>query len=81
MECVGTMTVRSGEVLEVLVRRRMDICCVQEMRWKGSDARMVKGRQGQKYKFVWQGFPEGEYGVGVQFCEEIVDSVVSDESE
>uniref|UniRef100_UPI00358E0C29 craniofacial development protein 2-like n=1 Tax=Myxine glutinosa TaxID=7769 RepID=UPI00358E0C29 len=74
---VGTMTGRSGEVVEVLVRRRVDICCVQETRWKGSGVRMVKGRQGQKYKFVWQGCPEGVNGVGVLFSEEFVDSVVS----
>uniref|UniRef100_UPI00358E89BF craniofacial development protein 2-like n=1 Tax=Myxine glutinosa TaxID=7769 RepID=UPI00358E89BF len=73
---VGT-TGRSGEVVEVLVRRRVDICCVQETRWKGSGVRMVKGRQGQKYKFVWQGCPEGVNGVGVLFSEEFVDSVVS----
>uniref|UniRef100_UPI00358F58A9 craniofacial development protein 2-like n=1 Tax=Myxine glutinosa TaxID=7769 RepID=UPI00358F58A9 len=74
---VGTMTGRSGEVVEVLVRRRVDICCVQETRWKGSGVRMVKGRLGQKYKFVWQGCPEGVNGVGVLFSEEFVDSVVS----
>ena len=27
---VGTMTWRSGEVVETLVRRRVDICCGQE---------------------------------------------------
>uniref|UniRef100_UPI00358FD06E craniofacial development protein 2-like n=1 Tax=Myxine glutinosa TaxID=7769 RepID=UPI00358FD06E len=74
---VGTMTGRSGEVVEVLVRRRVDICCVQETRWKGSGVRMVKGRQGQKYKFVWQGCLEGMNGVGVLFSEEFVGSVVS----
>ena len=52
---VGTTAGRTGEVVEVLVRRRVDICCVQEMRWNGSGARMVKGRQRQKYKFMWQG--------------------------
>uniref|UniRef100_UPI00358DF666 LYR motif-containing protein 2 n=1 Tax=Myxine glutinosa TaxID=7769 RepID=UPI00358DF666 len=71
------MTGRSGEVVEVLVRRRVEICCVQETRWKGSGVRMVKGRQGQKYKFVWQGCPEGVHGVDVLFSEEFVDSVVS----
>ena len=38
---------------------------------------MVKGRQGQKCKFMCQGCPEGVYGVGVMFSEEFVDSVVS----
>ena len=29
---VGSLTGRSGEVVEVLYRRRIDICCVQEVR-------------------------------------------------
>ena len=37
--------------------------------------RMVKGRQGQKYKFMWQGCPEGVHGVGVMFSEEFVETV------
>ena len=77
MECRDNDGGESGEVVEVLVRRRVDICCVQEMRWKGSDARMVKGRQGQKYKFVWLGYQEGVYDIGVLFSEECLDSVVS----
>ena len=63
-------------MVETLVGRRVDMCCVQETRWKGSGVRMVKGRQGQK--FMWQGCPEGVHGVGVMFSEEFVDSVVSE---
>ena len=38
---------------------------------------MLRGKQGQKYKFVWQGCPEGLHGVGVLISAEFVDSVVS----
>jgi len=31
---VGSMTGRSGEVVESLFRQRVDICCIQESRWK-----------------------------------------------
>ena len=35
---VGTMRGRSGEIAEMAARRRLDICCVQQTRWKaGSD--------------------------------------------
>ena len=29
---VGNLTGRSGEVIDVLYRRRIDICCIQEVR-------------------------------------------------
>ena len=32
---IGTMTVRAGEVVMALGRRRIDVCCVQETRKKG----------------------------------------------
>ena len=32
---VGTMSGRDGEVIDMLRRRRIDICCLQETRWRG----------------------------------------------
>ena len=32
---VGTMKGRSREVVEMMARRRVDICCVQETQYKG----------------------------------------------
>jgi hypothetical protein len=32
---VGSLTKRSGEVVDVLRKRRVDVCCMQEARWKG----------------------------------------------
>ena len=32
---VGTMRGRANEVVETLGRRNIDICCIQESRWKG----------------------------------------------
>ena len=40
---VGTLRGRSGEVVETLSRRNIDVCCVQEIRWRGASARMVTG--------------------------------------
>ena len=36
---VGTMTGKGRELADVLNRRRIDIACVQETRWKGSKAK------------------------------------------
>ena len=51
---VGTMRGRSGEVVEVLTSRKIDVCCVQEVRWKGASARIVTGKN-TEYKFFWSG--------------------------
>jgi len=32
---VGTMVRRSSEVVEMMGRRELDFCCVQETKWKG----------------------------------------------
>ena len=41
---VGTMSKRSNEIVEMLTRRRVDICCLQETRWRGGSARKIEGK-------------------------------------
>ena len=36
---VGTMTDKAVEIADVLRRRKVDIACVEEVKWKGSKAR------------------------------------------
>ena len=43
---VGTMNKRCGEVTEMLRRRKLDFCCLQETRWKGEHSKTEGG-----YKF------------------------------
>ena len=38
---VGTMSGKAMEIADVLRRRKIDIACVQEVKWKGSKARNV----------------------------------------
>ena len=71
---VGSMSRRSGEVVEVLVRRRIDFCCVQESRWKGSGTRLL-GPQGNRFKFFYQGCVDGVHGVGILISERLVEQV------
>src|SRR5271163_3655277 len=72
---VGSMTGRSTEIVDMLVKRRVDICCVQETRWKGGKAKMIKANK-KKYKFYWQGCKEGLAGVGVLVSERMIDHAV-----
>lgn len=38
---MGTMTGRDRVVVEMLDRRKLDICCVQEVQFKGERSRMT----------------------------------------
>ena len=72
---VGTMKGRSGEIVEMLERRRVDVCCVQEVRWRGASARIITGRE-HWYKFFWVGNSDGVGGVGILLAEKWVDEVI-----
>ena len=37
------------EISETLKRRCVDICCLQEVRWKGQGAKVI----GNGFKFLW----------------------------
>jgi len=51
---VDSLTRRSGELVEALAERRMDVACVQETRWRGSGCRFF-GAIGKRYKLFWMG--------------------------
>jgi hypothetical protein len=71
---VGSLSGRSGEVVDELWRRRVDVCAVQETRWKGEAAKFV-GAKGRRYKLWWKG-DDGTGGVGVMVKEELMNKVV-----
>ena len=41
---VGTRSGRANEIAEMLTRRKVDLCCLQETRWRGGSARLIKGK-------------------------------------
>ena len=43
------MSEKWGEISETLKRRCVDICCLQEVRWKGQGAKVI----GNSFKFLW----------------------------
>ena len=71
---IGTMRGRSSEIVETITRRNIDLCCVQEVRWRGASARHITGKN-SRYKFFWVGNNQGTSGVGVLLAEKWVDKV------
>jgi exonuclease III len=66
---IGTMTNRTMEVTETLSKWKVDVCCVQETRWKGAGARIFStgtdSTEDGSYKFYWHGGENGKAGVGI----------------
>ena len=71
---IGTMRGRSSEIVETITRRNVDLCCVQEVRWRGASARYITGKD-SRYKFFWVGNDQGTSGIGVLLAEKWVDKV------
>ena len=71
---IGTMRGRSSEIVETITRRNIDLCCMQEVRWRGASARHIIGKD-SRYKFFWVGNNQGTSGVGVLLAEKWVDKV------
>ena len=53
----------------------MDVCCLQEVRWRGQGARLL-GVKGKRYKLWWSGNSDGTGGVGVLVKEELCKKLV-----
>lgn len=44
---VGTMREKAGEVVETLTRSKVDVCCVQKIRWRGASLRTIMGKDSE----------------------------------
>ena len=57
---IGSMSGRGTEVCEEQRKRRMDVCCLQEVRWRGQRARFLGVKAGDRscgglgIVMVWQ---------------------------
>ncbi|KAK3521331.1 hypothetical protein QTP70_003177 [Hemibagrus guttatus] len=69
---VGTMTGKGRELADMMERRKVDILCVQETRWKGSKACSI----GAGFKLFYYGVDSKRNGVGVVLKEEFVRNVL-----
>ena len=66
---VNTLRGRVCEVVETLSRRKVDVYCIQETRYRGGSYRIIKGKD-TRYKLYWSGNDKGTAGVGVFVAEE-----------
>ena len=69
---VGSMTGKGREVADLMSRRRIDILCVQETRWKGAKSRNLGGG----FKLFYYGEDSKRNGIGVIIKEEYAKCVV-----
>ncbi|KAK3556559.1 hypothetical protein QTP70_009539 [Hemibagrus guttatus] len=74
---VGTMTGKGRELADMMERRKVDILCVQETRWKGSKAHSI----GAGFKLFYYGVDSKRNGIGVVLKEEFVRNVLGCELE
>ena len=72
---VANLCRRKTEVCEELRKRRVGVCCTQEIRWKGQEAYFV-GNSGQRHKLWWSGNDAGFEGVGILVKEEMSGNTV-----
>ncbi|KAK3520087.1 hypothetical protein QTP70_013046 [Hemibagrus guttatus] len=68
----GEETGKGRELADMMERRKVDILCVQETRWKGSKARSI----GAGFKLFYYGVDSKRNGVGVVLKEEFVRNVL-----
>ena len=71
---VNTLRGRVCEVVETLSRRKVDVCCIQETRYRGGNCHTIKGKD-TRYKLCWSGNHKGTAGVGVFVAEEWIEKV------
>ncbi|KAK3549732.1 hypothetical protein QTP86_007743 [Hemibagrus guttatus] len=69
---VHASTGKGRELADMMERRKVDILCVQETRWKGSKARSI----GAGFKLFYYGVDSKRNGVGVVLKEEFVRNVL-----
>ena len=67
---VGSISGRGTEVCEELKKRKVDVCCLQEVRWRGKGARFI-GVKGRRYKLWWCGRDDKTGGVGILVKKEL----------
>lgn len=62
-------------MVETIARKKIDICCLQETRWKGGSAHMINGKV-SRYKLFWIGNKDGTGGIGILVAERWVKNIL-----
>lgn len=74
---VGTMTGRNWELEKIMKKRRIDIMCLQEVKWcnSGNKARFLNVHT-KEYKMIYHGVENGRNGVGIVIAARFLDNVL-----
>ena len=72
---IGNLCCRGTEVAEELRKRKVDICGLQEVQWRGQGAHFI-GVERRRYRLWWSGNKAGKSGVEILVKEELCESVV-----
>jgi exonuclease III len=68
-----SLTGKLRELVDIAIRRRVNILCVQETKWKGQKAKEVEG---SGFKLWYTGKTSGRNGVGILINKSLKDGVV-----
>ena len=69
---IGTMTGKSRKLADTMTRRKIDIACIQETRWKGAKAREI----GEGYNMFYNGYNTKKSGVAIVVGEKWRDNIL-----
>ena len=72
---VASISGRGTEVCKEFRKRKVDVCCLQEVRWRGEGARFIDVK-GKRCKLWWCGNDDKAGGVGILVKEELCENVV-----
>jgi exonuclease III len=70
---VGSLTGKLREIVDIMIRRRVNILCVQETKWKGQKAKEVEDTG---FKLWYTGTTTNKNGVGIVLDKSLKDGVV-----
>jgi exonuclease III len=70
---VGSLTDKFREVVDTIIRRRVNILCVQEMKWKGQKAKEVEYTG---FKLWYTVTTSTKNGIGIVLDKSLNDGVV-----
>ena len=63
-----------NEVVEVMSRHKVDICGLQEVRWRGASVRLVEGKD-SRYNLFWVGNDKDMGGAIILLAEKWVEAI------
>ncbi len=72
----GTLTAKSREIADIMTRRKLDILCLQEMRWTGGKAGGKARNIGEGVKLYYSEGKKPRNGVAICLKEEWQDKII-----